>query len=409
MWIPESAEELQRAITEKALPHESASYEYKRELPLQGRNRDIAIDVAAMSVGGGIIIYGVDEDKKAVTFSATPITLAGTKDRISDVVTSQLREPPYFRVNLLSLPSDAKRGFVVIDIPASPRAPHMVEVKGEHRYYGRVPGGNSILSESQVGALYERRERTEREARAALDTAIALAPLAPTADRGDLHVVVHPLVPNEGMRERLLPDHDQVLLHRAVQRTRQAIPFIDRWNPNFGDILNGNSARREKTLEGTALLNPSFPGQGGEIVDRWVSRLEVTEPGTIRYFHAAVVLPAPDGLAIIRDTAVAQMVADVTWFAGQAYADDDYHGAVDVAVAVTGVEGAVSAVWLSGTLLPPIGQFPQFPAPQFTGRVRVSAEQLLSDPCGTSKRLLIPLLRVVRGDGFPDPLRLAPA
>ncbi len=180
MWVPQSAEELDRAIAESRLPHESASYEYERALPAQVNNKDIGIDVAAMSTEGGIIIYGIDEDRQRDVLCDA----AGAKDWISDVVTGELREPPYFDVKLLPLPTDAEHGFAVVDVPASPRAPHMVEVKGEYRYYGRVPGGNTILTESQVAALYE---RSEREVHTELDKAIALAPIPPAAERGDLH------------------------------------------------------------------------------------------------------------------------------------------------------------------------------------------------------------------------------
>ena len=172
VWIPRSADALVQAIAEGTVAHEAAAYEYKRELPSPRDNKSIAVDVAAMATAGGIIIYGVAEDKKAATLSAEPIALAGAKDRISDVVSSQVSEPPYFEVNLLPLATDSSMGYVVVDVPASPRAPHMVEVKGEYRFYGRMPGGNFMLTESQVAHLYERRERTEREAMRALDEAI---------------------------------------------------------------------------------------------------------------------------------------------------------------------------------------------------------------------------------------------
>lgn len=171
MWIPRSADALVQATADGTLAHESASYEYKRALPSPRDNKSIAVDAAAMATDGGII-YGVAEDKKAATLSPVPIALAGAKDRISDVVSSQVREPPYFEVIPLPLATDSSMGYVVVDIPASPRAPHMVEVKGEYRFYGRMPGGNFMLTESQVAHLYERRERTEREAMRALDEAI---------------------------------------------------------------------------------------------------------------------------------------------------------------------------------------------------------------------------------------------
>jgi len=43
-------------------------------------------------------------------------------------------------------------------VPQSARAPHMVIVKGDNRYYGRDARGNRVLNEGDVARLYERRQ-----------------------------------------------------------------------------------------------------------------------------------------------------------------------------------------------------------------------------------------------------------
>lgn len=406
MWMPQCAEDLVEAIAAGALPHESSTYEYKRDLPTPRDNKDIAIDVAAMATAGGIIFYGVEEDKKAGTFSPSPITLAGVKERISDVVTSHLREPPYFDITLLPLATRPECGYVIIDVPASPRAPHMVEVKGEYRFYGRVPGGNALLTESQVAVLYERRERAERDAMGALDEAMSLAPTPPSASRGDLHLVVHPLLPDDGIRERVLPDSDQTGLHNAVLRTG-SIRFAVPAHPQFVDVVRRSGTHREKTLDGTALVNPPFTGPDGQRIEDHVSRLEVTDTGTVRYFRAAMVAPDPMNGRLVRDTAIVQITAHLIAFAGQLYADGSYHGPVDVGVAVVGLAGAASFDWRMGAF-PPFGPLPSFPGVEFRARLRASSAQLLADPCGISRKLLARLLRVIRADGFRDPLAIWP-
>jgi hypothetical protein len=50
-------------------------------------------------------------------------------------------------------------GYLVVIIPASPRAPHMVTLEGENRYYGRGATGNRILNQGDVARLYQRREQ----------------------------------------------------------------------------------------------------------------------------------------------------------------------------------------------------------------------------------------------------------
>lgn len=403
MWVPRSADALVEAIAAGTLPHESSTYEYKRELPSARANRDIAIDVAAMATSGGIVIYGVAEDKEAGTLSASPIELAGVKDRISDVVTSQLREPPYFDVALLPLATESGCGFAIVDVPASARAPHMVEVKGEYRFYGRVPGGNALLTESQVALLYERRERTEREAMRALDEAMRLAPVQPSDGRGDLHLVIHPLVPDDGIRERVLPDSDQLAFHNAVSRSRHAIKFLPSWDPNFGDIVE--NARLEKTLEGTALIKSPFTGPDGGLVEDYVSRLEVTDAGTMRYFSAAVANRDSSGILFVRDSAIAQITAHFAWFGGRLYADGSYHGPLDVGVVVVGIDGAASADWNMASV-PPLGALARFPTSEFRSRLRTTSGRLLDDPRSISRELLARLHRVIRATGFRDPLAI---
>ena len=150
MWIPKTAQELVEAISNGALPHEATAFEVKKQPPVAAKNLDMAVDVAAMSTDGGVIIYGVDEDRATDTFTPTPFTLAGFKERISEVVASNTREPVEFAVHELPLDGDPTQGFVAVVVPASLRAPHMVESKGQYHYYGRIPGGNRLLSQADV-------------------------------------------------------------------------------------------------------------------------------------------------------------------------------------------------------------------------------------------------------------------
>ncbi len=55
MWIPKSADEIERAVVAREL-HESSTFDAKREL---GKSKDIARDVAAMANDGGVLLYGV--------------------------------------------------------------------------------------------------------------------------------------------------------------------------------------------------------------------------------------------------------------------------------------------------------------------------------------------------------------
>jgi predicted HTH transcriptional regulator len=209
MWSPKTTKELEEAITNGTLPREPTAFEVKAQLPGASKNSDIAADVAAMAVEGGYIIYGVAEDKAAGTFTANPIPLKGEKERIGQVVASYAQEHIEFEVHELPLDADPTMGYLVVEVPASARAPHMVESKGRYQYYGRQPGGNRILGEAEVARLYERRQRIEDEALKALDEAMAHTSVPPAEGRADLHVVVVPLVSNADVRQKAMAGQGQ--------------------------------------------------------------------------------------------------------------------------------------------------------------------------------------------------------
>jgi hypothetical protein len=61
MWIPRDAAEVERAARNGDL-EETASFDAKAELPPSKKNASVAVDVAAMTGDGGVILYGVAED-----------------------------------------------------------------------------------------------------------------------------------------------------------------------------------------------------------------------------------------------------------------------------------------------------------------------------------------------------------
>lgn len=93
MWLPKTAKELEDALANGILPHEAASIEYKQQPPNPARNAEMAADVAAMSTDGGLLIYGVAEDRTAKTFRPTPFSLVGFTERISQVVETASASP----------------------------------------------------------------------------------------------------------------------------------------------------------------------------------------------------------------------------------------------------------------------------------------------------------------------------
>jgi hypothetical protein len=402
MWSPKTSAELIQAIDEDTLPHEAAAFEVKTKLPERSKNSDIAVDVAAMATDGGIIIYGVLENKEKATFMATPISLVGVKDRISEIISSNIREEVSFDVRLLPLEGDPSTGFVVVEVPASVRAPHMVEVRGEHRFYGRVPGGNRPLTESRIAALYERRALADTAARRALDEAVAHAPIEPGDRRGDLFVVVRPLLSDSGVRERALGDNEFQAMLTAVKTAASAIRFAQPWQPHLGDLMSNCTDRT--TLDGFMLWSPPF----GAGISHYVSSAELLDDGTLRFFRADLLDDTnQDGLAhrTVRDTAAAQLIAQVSWLAGHLLEAGSYSGEVDVSVLITELEGAASAQWFMGRgMFFPHASLPSIDAEEYRDTTRVRSSELKEKSCVIAEQLLRRLSRVIRVDSFPNPL-----
>src|SRR5436309_13666150 len=121
MWNLSSAEEIERAATNNELA-ESEIVDAKRELPSRSKNKDIAKDVAAMANDAGVILYGVNEDATGHPTVPSPIELAGARERIANVVTTSISEPLTIVAREYPLPTDASHGYVVVILPASPRA-----------------------------------------------------------------------------------------------------------------------------------------------------------------------------------------------------------------------------------------------------------------------------------------------
>jgi hypothetical protein len=102
-----------------------------------------------MTPDGGVLIYGVAEDEHGRPTALRPFKLAGARERVDQISQSSISEPPEIDVRALECPNDPSRGYLVVVVPQSPRAPHQVIVRGEMRYYGRGATGNRRLTEAR--------------------------------------------------------------------------------------------------------------------------------------------------------------------------------------------------------------------------------------------------------------------
>lgn len=164
-WVPRTLRELESAVADSRVV-ESHHFEAKA-FSDRGVPASVGRSVAGLAVDGGVLVLGLEEDKARRLFTLQPRPLAGVPEAFDQVVASTVT--PDLRVTATSLTRDDGTGYLVVQIPASPRAPHMYD----GRYYRRNDTTTSPMSDAEVRALWlrhlDRRSGLERILAAEVD------------------------------------------------------------------------------------------------------------------------------------------------------------------------------------------------------------------------------------------------
>jgi len=163
--VPLTYDELAAAINAGVFPCERTWIDFKKRLypdnPSNGKGRaatslELAKDMASMAVLGGYLVYGVDEDKGKHLFTVDAMPLpVGLHETVDAVARSRITPVLTVAPFLVPDPADTTRGFLVVEIPPSPDAPHMVDGV----YWGRSETGKVRLTDTDVERLILARSR----------------------------------------------------------------------------------------------------------------------------------------------------------------------------------------------------------------------------------------------------------
>jgi len=288
MWRPETWADIQALIGVRS---ETEDLDFKRELPYQGH--DFPKQIAAMSKGGGVILYGVDEDKaRRVASQITTVPIEGVEERIRNAARDA--EPRLeFEVHVLRPTADEPKGVVSVVVPPSLNWPHMVN----GRFPVRDGTTTRYLSHAEaVAALEQRDEAAAPPSRPAdlFDPLVERLPgITPIRVRsvfrglGCIRVAVQPI-----SRAFAHPSGAWLgeALDRAVARTvERAETSIDpRWSPRFLKRLNewkpqgtdiwvaGFAGGDEGSLARNQRASAVFAHQTGHLL------MEITQPTEVR-------------------------------------------------------------------------------------------------------------------------------
>ena len=168
--------------------------ELKAALPATANaaNLELARDLASLSVDRGVLVIGVkNPGNQADHLVGTTDDLEGLKDRIDQVAGGTRIQPPLtVQMTPIPHPTDPERYVLIVTVPASASAPHMVDEK----YWGRGATGKRPLADVEVSRLFaQRRGHRDDFRERLLGLSTGLDPLqSELRQHGHLYVMAEP-------------------------------------------------------------------------------------------------------------------------------------------------------------------------------------------------------------------------
>lgn len=341
-WPPTTESELELAISVGSLT-EKHRVELKRQLNSGPKdNTELARDIASFAVDGGLIFIGVDEHigtPGPPTIYPIPLDI---RERIEQVARSRI-DPP-LTVETIEIPAgpEPSKGVVVVVIPGSPDAPHMVE--GE--YFGRADSHKFRMGDAEVRRLHEVGVRRMRSLADALDARIEADPVK--GQHGHIHAIARPVI----NRRRLVMDAvakttPHTFFYGHIVNGPPAAPLSQQWGPDLGAEAQTLSRR----ADGWAIHTYSM-GTDGRVTEQGnesgLLDFEVTEDGEVRlYCGRGTDAAGREQTKVCLEVVVGGLAKRLVLIASELSAQCGFEGTWEFDFAITGLSGAVShTVWM---------------------------------------------------------------
>lgn len=244
----------------------------KRELPVGKAtvNTDLAQDLASLAIDGGLLIIGV-EDHHSHAGKVCGVELAKLADRVDQVARDKVR--PSLVVRSLEVPDPDRPGYgcLLVHVPPSAQAPHMVD----YVYYGRGDRANIKLSDEQVRGILADRARARGDIVTDLRQMVQDDPLTESERRhSHLYLLAQPeAAPEESFVDLLARNDASMIINELLDE----IARTSNW-PSAEPRLK-QLPWRSPRAEGHAFTTVS---SGDQIYEPGMRDLLVREDGGIR-------------------------------------------------------------------------------------------------------------------------------
>ncbi|WP_395107598.1 helix-turn-helix domain-containing protein [Actinomadura sp. SCN-SB] len=394
-WTPTSEADIKAAL-DGGLIGESHYLDLKEVPSTKGDNKESARDMASFAIDSGTLIVGIAEDKDKRTFTLAPQPLKGLAEKMEQIARS-IPDPPLNVITQeIASEADPAKGYLVIHIPASPAAPHMVD----GRYWGRGDKTKHALSDAEVVRLHERRRIADRDILALLQEEIDNDPIpAGIRQQAHLFLVAQPLAGRPDMLLELTSAPTwNTDLHAFIQKAYapdiQAAVNGNDVSPRLNDAHNG--FRRSR---GVARATPNLADRSNfrpisEYSPEDAIELQVHEDGGLRLFSSRLSDKrgqgsSPEEQVIIEAVAVihARRFLALVVAAGE---HAGYFGNWALALGATGLQGLRPApgrnFW---------GDGPAYDRDIYTAATAATRAELNQAPGAITRRLVGPLLRAL--------------
>jgi Schlafen, AlbA_2 len=370
---------------------ESHWVDLKQELPAGKRthNTELAQDLASFAVDGGLLVIGV-EDHNSRAGKVCGVELAKLADRVDQVARGKVRPSLVVRSHEVPDPDRPGWGCLLVHVPPSAEAPHMVD----YVYYGRGDRANVRLGDEQVRVILEGRQRGR------LDVAAELLRMAdddpiPGIERqlGHLYVLAQPEIAAEETLVEFLGRADvMAVMQETIRQIVRERGSMTGFEPDSHGLLG-----RVPRAEGLALT--SYSPEEGPGREQSLLELVIREDGGLRLicgrgtdtFPRSRFPPSGRPTMAVIVMLVLGLTHSVAALAGRlANEYAGYQGQWRLGIRMDRLRGAVPLDLLQDPLSQPGNSYSRGEYEKVTS---ASTEELLSAPHAVTGRLVAPLLR----------------